>query len=42
LKFYGRFSRFPRGRAELHNDAVEFVARQLGVDADSLGLRITA
>ena len=37
LKFYGRFGRFPRGRAELHNDAVEFVARQLGVDAGSLG-----
>lgn len=37
LKFYGRFGRFTRGRAELHNDAVEFVARQLGVDAGSLG-----
>jgi len=37
LKFYGRFGRFPRGRAELHDDAVEFVARQLGVDAGSLG-----
>ncbi|WP_433258326.1 DUF4158 domain-containing protein [Streptosporangium sp. CA-135522] len=37
LKFYGRFGRFPRGRAELHDDAVEFVARQLKVDAASLG-----
>ncbi|KAB1943156.1 DUF4158 domain-containing protein [Micromonospora sp. ALFpr18c] len=37
LKFYGRFGRFPRGRAELHEDVVEFVARQLGVEAGSLG-----
>ncbi len=37
LKFYGRFGRFPRGRAELHEDVVEFVARQLGVQAGSLG-----
>jgi hypothetical protein len=37
LKFYGRFGRFPRGRAELHDDAVDFVARQLGVDASSFG-----
>ncbi|WP_406071609.1 DUF4158 domain-containing protein [Micromonospora sp. NBC_01638] len=37
LKFYGRFGRFPRGRAELHDDVVELVARQLGVDVDSLG-----
>ena len=37
LKFYGRFGRFPRGRSELHDDAVEFVARQLGVSAGSLG-----
>ncbi|MFB9495127.1 DUF4158 domain-containing protein, partial [Nonomuraea dietziae] len=32
LQFYGRFGRFPRGRAELHDDAVAFVARQLKVD----------
>ncbi len=38
LKFYGRYGRFPRGRAELHEDVVEFVARQLGVEAGSLGL----
>ncbi|MEN3612984.1 DUF4158 domain-containing protein [Plantactinospora sp. ZYX-F-223] len=37
LKFYGRFGRFPRGRAELHPDAVEYVAKQVGVDAGSLG-----
>jgi hypothetical protein len=37
LKFYGRFGRFPRGRGELHDDAVEFVARQLSVGAGSLG-----
>jgi integrase len=36
LKFYGRFGRFPRGRAELHPDAVGFVAKQLGVNAGSL------
>ena len=37
LKFYGRFGRFPRGRSELHDDAVAFVAGQLGVSAGSLG-----
>jgi hypothetical protein len=37
LKFYGRFGRFPRGRSELHDDAVEFVARQLSVGAGSVG-----
>lgn len=37
LKFYGRFGRFPRGRSEVHDDAVEFVARQLGVGAGSAG-----
>jgi TnpA family transposase len=37
LKFYGRFGRFPRGRSELHDDAVEFVARQLGAGAGSVG-----
>jgi hypothetical protein len=37
LKFYGRFGRFPRGRAELHDDAVDFVARQLGVYTGSFG-----
>jgi hypothetical protein len=28
LKFYTRAGRFPRGRGELPNDAVAFVARQ--------------
>ena len=37
LKSYGWFGRFPRGRSELHSDAVEFVARQLGVGAGSVG-----
>ena len=37
LKFYGQFGRFPRGRSELHDDAVAFVAGQLGVGAGSLG-----
>ena len=37
LKFYGRFGKYPRGRSELHDDAVEFVARQLGVSAGSVG-----
>jgi hypothetical protein len=33
LTFYGRF---PRGRAELHDDVVDFVARRLGADTGSL------
>jgi hypothetical protein len=33
LKFYTRAGRFPRGRGELPDDAVSFVARQVGVDA---------
>jgi hypothetical protein len=37
LKFYGWFGRFPRGRSELHDDAVEFVARQLGAGVGSVG-----
>lgn len=37
LKFYGRFGRFPRGRSDLHDDAVEFVSRQIGVGPGSLG-----
>jgi hypothetical protein len=38
LKFYARAGRFPRGRAELDDDAVAFVARQVGVPASDLGL----
>jgi hypothetical protein len=37
LKFYARVGRFPRGRAELDDDAVAFVARQAGVPASDLG-----
>ncbi|MFF7183565.1 DUF4158 domain-containing protein [Streptomyces sp. NPDC008121] len=31
LKFYTQYGRFPRGRAELPGEAVEFVARQVQV-----------
>ena len=37
LKFYAGAGRFPRGRSELADDAVEFVARQPGVPASDLG-----
>jgi Domain of unknown function (DUF4158) len=37
LKFYTRAGRFPRGRAELDDDAVAFVARQVGMPASDLG-----
>jgi hypothetical protein len=36
LKFYTRVGRFPRGRVELPGEAVEFVARQVGVDQAEL------
>jgi Domain of unknown function (DUF4158) len=32
LRFYIEKGRFPRGRSEIHDDAVEYVARQVGVD----------
>ncbi|MFY1621568.1 Tn3 family transposase [Micromonospora sp. WMMD735] len=38
LKFYIWVGRFPRGRGELPNEAVEFVARQVGVEPAELGL----
>ncbi|MFF0658732.1 DUF4158 domain-containing protein [Micromonospora tulbaghiae] len=38
LKFYTRAGRFPRGRGELPDEAVEFVARQVGVDSAELVL----
>lgn len=38
LKFYGQHGRFPRGRAELADQAVRFVADQVGVPASELGL----
>ena len=37
LKFYARAGWFPHGRAELDDDAVTFVARQVGVPASDLG-----
>ena len=36
LKFYTQYGRFPRGRAELPGEAVEFVARQVQVPASEL------
>jgi TnpA family transposase len=38
LKFYTRLGRFPRGRGELPDEAVDFVARQVGVQSTELGL----
>jgi TnpA family transposase len=38
LKFYTRVGRFPRGRGEIPGEAVEFVARQVGVEPADLGL----
>ncbi|MEV8638354.1 DUF4158 domain-containing protein [Streptosporangium sp. NPDC051023] len=38
LKFYTQHGRFPRGRAELPDEAVEHVARQMKVPAAGLGL----
>ncbi|ROP21230.1 DUF4158 domain-containing protein [Couchioplanes caeruleus] len=35
LKFYGRYRRFPRGRAELRDEVVEFVAAQVRVPAQA-------
>ncbi|MGI8447798.1 MAG: DUF4158 domain-containing protein [Streptosporangiaceae bacterium] len=37
LKHYSRCGRFPRGRSELSDAVVGFVARQLGMDASELG-----
>ncbi|GAA2941719.1 DUF4158 domain-containing protein [Streptomyces enissocaesilis] len=37
LKFFTQYGRFPRGRAELPGEAVEFVARQVQVPASELG-----
>ena len=38
LRFYGRYGRFPRGRTELRDEAVEFVAAQVKVPSADLGL----
>jgi hypothetical protein len=35
LMFYGRFGRFPRGRGELHDDAVESSSSRPGSGAGS-------
>ncbi|MEU5943672.1 DUF4158 domain-containing protein [Micromonospora sp. NPDC047548] len=37
LKFYTLVGRFPRGRGELPDEAVEFVGRQVGVEPSELG-----
>jgi hypothetical protein len=37
LKFHQRYGRFPRGRAELPDDVVEFVAKAVRVPAVELG-----
>jgi hypothetical protein len=37
LKHYTRLGRFPRGRSEVPDEVVAFVARQLGVAAADLG-----
>ena len=38
VKFYGRYGRFPRGRSELRDEVVDFVAVQAKVPAADLGL----
>ena len=37
LKFFTRHGRFPRGRSELPDEAVAFVAGQIGVSPGELG-----
>jgi hypothetical protein len=37
LKHYSRYGRFPRGRSEVSDEVIAFVARQLGVTAGDLG-----
>jgi hypothetical protein len=37
LKFVIAYGRFPRGRSEIPDEAVEFLARQVGVPAGELG-----
>jgi len=38
LKFFTHAGRFPRGRSEIPEEAVEYAARQVGVPAGDLGL----
>lgn len=37
LKFYSRHGRFPRGRSDLADGAIRFVADQIGLPASDLG-----
>lgn len=37
LRFYTECGRFPRGRSEIPDAAVDYVARQVGVAASELG-----
>nr|WP_242606617.1 Tn3 family transposase [Protofrankia symbiont of Coriaria ruscifolia] len=37
LKFFTQLGRFPRGRSELPDEAVEYVARQVGVEPGDMG-----
>jgi hypothetical protein len=39
LKFYARAGRFPRGQPELDDEAMAFVARQVGVPTSDLSSR---
>ncbi|WP_432421532.1 DUF4158 domain-containing protein [Nocardia brasiliensis] len=36
LRFYTETGRFPRGRSEIHDDAVEYLARQIGVSRSEI------
>jgi hypothetical protein len=38
LKFYAHRGRFPRGRSEIPDEAVEYIGRQVGVPPSDLGL----
>jgi len=37
LKHYSRHGRFPRGRSDVHDVVIDFVARQVGVDGSEVG-----
>lgn len=37
LKYYSRHGRFPRGRLDMADEVIAFIAGQLGVDASDLG-----
>ncbi|THV43098.1 DUF4158 domain-containing protein [Glycomyces buryatensis] len=38
LKFYTLYGRFPRGRSELAEDAIEFIATQVKVEPSEIAL----